>query len=116
MSGGSGTLTPAVTVPVIDEGGIFGPHMRAILNGDMGIDAVWTPTGKTPVDIRAIFNKLNAPELGMEGYRIWIEVMTADIPGAVPGEPIIIGDTTYKIKDPPAASDDGTSIIELSLD
>jgi hypothetical protein len=83
---------------------------------NVGDDAIYTPTSGTAVPTRVFFHQDWAPELGMEAYAIAVEGLTSVFGSAVHGETITVKGTTYKIKEPPHESDDGMSVIELSID
>jgi hypothetical protein len=83
---------------------------------NVGDDATYTPTGGTAVATRVFFQKEDGAVLGMKGYLIRIEGLTSIFSSAKPGETVTVLGTTYKIKEPPHESDDGMSIIELSVD
>jgi hypothetical protein len=116
MSDWIGTGTAAVTPSTPETDDIFINALRDLLDSPLGYDAIYTPTAGVPVSIRCFYNKDGAPELGIEGYRVWIEALASEVSAAKPGESVTVLGTTYKIKDPPVKGDDGLSVIELTLD
>jgi hypothetical protein len=115
---GSGTGTPvAPATPAPGSGEeIFVAALRDMLDGPLGEDATWTPLLGDPETMRVFYNKESMRELGMEGYRIWVEALATDVSGIQAGDSITVCGTTYKIKAPPEQGDDYMSIIELSID
>ena len=116
MSDWIGTGIPAVTPATPATADIFINALTDMLNSQLGYDAIYTPTTGVPVSIRCFYHKEGGPELGMEGYHIWIEALASVVSAAKPGEAMVIDEITYKILSPPVKGDDGMSIIELTLD
>jgi hypothetical protein len=83
---------------------------------EFAVAAIYTPTGGTATSIKVLFHDEYDELSGVENYRYWIEAKTSDMPAAKIDEPIVIEGITYKIKEPPHHTDDGTSIIELKID
>ena len=74
------------------------------------------PDPPGPVTIKVIFDKDYDPLSGVGGFRYHCLAKTADVLNAKPGETLVIDSVTYKIKEPPHHTGDGTSEIELSSD
>lgn len=91
--------------------------LAVFFNSDeFAVAAVYTPTTGTEKTINVLFDREYAESMGMSASRISCICKTADIVGAVPRETLAISGTTYKIKEPPHDTADGTSVIELSID
>ncbi len=91
--------------------------LDTVLNTDeFADDAVYYPASAADVTLKVIFSREYQDIMGMEGYRYWIEAKTSDVEDMAPGETIVIGGVTYKVKEPPRAGDGGMSIVELSID
>jgi len=116
IGAGTGTkITPATPAAGSGEE-IFTAALRDMLNGPLGEDAVYTSLMGDPETVRVFFHKESQRELGLDGYRIWIEAMTSDVAGIKPGESITVRGITYIIKAPPEDGDDYMSLIDLSID
>jgi hypothetical protein len=83
---------------------------------DFAESCTYTPAAGSAVVISVIFDKLYDGQSGVGSFRYFCTAKTADVSAAKPGETMVIGGVTYKIKDPPHNTNDGTSEIELSLE
>ena len=78
--------------------------------------ATITPESPVPVTIKVIYNKEYDALSNVGGFRYLCLAKTADVLSAKPGETMVINSVTYKIKEPPHHTGDGTSELELSID
>ena len=83
---------------------------------EFAVSATYTPAGGVATTIKVIWDKMDGAALGMDGTRITCLAKTSDVSAAKPKDTIVIGGTTYKIKEPPNHTTDGTSELELSID
>ncbi len=88
---------------------------------EFAVSAIYTPAYvapavAAPVTIKVIFNKEYDVMSGVGGFRYYCLAKTGDVAAAKPLETMVIDSVTYKIKDPPHHTGDGTSEIELSID
>lgn len=86
------------------------------VTGGFAKNATYTPAGGASTTIPVIFDQDDLSEMGMESSRLYCEAKTSDVIAAKPGDTIVIAGTTYKIKDPPRHTANGTSEIELTID
>lgn len=91
--------------------------LTAFFNTDeFAVSATYTPSGGAAKTIKVIWDKDDAALMGMSGTLITLIAKTSDVSAAKPKETVAIGGTTYKIKEPPIHSTDGTSRLELTID
>lgn len=91
--------------------------LTVFFNSDeFAVSATYTPSGGSAKTIKVIWDKDDAALMGMAGTRITCIAKTSDVSAAKPKETVAIGGTTYKIKEPPVHSTDGTTFIELGID
>lgn len=91
--------------------------LTVLFNTDeFAVSATYTPSGGTATTIKVIWDKDDGAVLGMAGTLITVVAKTSDVSAAKPKETIAIGGTTYKIKEPPIHSTDGTTRLKLTID
>jgi len=83
---------------------------------EFAVAASYTPSGGTAKTINVIFDKDYAALSGVGDYRDVCLAKASDVSAAKPGETLVIGSTTYKIKEPPRHTADGITELELTID
>jgi hypothetical protein len=88
---------------------------------DFAVAAIYTPAytapaSPAPVTIYVIFDKTYDSMLGMSSFKYTAEAKTSDVAAAKPRETLVINSVTYKIKEQPHHTGNGTTILELSID
>jgi hypothetical protein len=114
---GQGTAAPE-TAPSVGGGALSAVILAdlEVFFNEFAVDAVYIPATGPVATIKVIFDMDDGTLLGMSGFRYHCLAKTADVLNAVPNETLVIEGVTYKIKDPPHHTSDGTSEIELTID
>ncbi len=90
--------------------------LDVFFNSDEFADSAIFTHGATVATIKVILDKEYDGSEGMGSYRYFMTAKTSDVAAAIPGDIMVINSVTYKVKEPPHHAEDGTSIIELSID